>query len=999
MRRFAIVALMIPLLPALVIAQEGEEVRLLVNTSFEDGIGGWGVWPEDTGSTRNHDTQFAYEGEASLRIDATSPGDRAFVIQSTDDFEQGVIYRVSVAIRRDATVPDSAVGFLINWRESDEDGNAILARQYPMDLQKEQEGDWERWSGLFVANPASATLQFLLRVEHAVGSVWFDDVTFMNLGPVGDVTPDVWSYLPIGVEIGAPPAQRFAAHREAQDAAWQAAERYNDLLVRAGTLDARLREVERCRAYEGERPSEPLQQGFERVDASLNEAYLAFAAAFRSDEQDDWDAFGASADRLEANLELVSLEVQQQYNQIRPPRLRLLPDNIGEQPRATPPFSEDGSAMNRLLIGAWSPTGWRDFEKPFDFEFHSAGPGSPNLYTEDEIDFSNITQACDNYEEIGYAGTFGYLHFGIHDLMYAPNWFIEKHADEPDLFKVSQDGQKGRSRGSGHSLNYYHPAVQQYIRDYLGAYAEFCADEPRIFFHEIAQEAYRDFNTEGGARREPGYGPAATAAFHEWLAAEYDDIAALNEAWGTNYASFEAVQQPDDRYINPDREITPLVAEFERFVEDGYLDYLQLIYESLKAGDPSKPVAARHSGLLTSVNGARAFEHCDVLGYHRRSPHMQMMNLYLNTLSRYNGNGPLAYLEDFWGTQEESDRVGNERIQRRGLEKHVSRTFAWGRQLQMKWYAYTSGSYLHTYNGNWFNPRYDVLTMRYCAPALKVALDRARNLDHVLTHSQIPRFRVAIWQPSVSMRVQARTGLSVNEMVGIHGLIYPAGFPYELVPEEYFADGRADVSDFDVIFLPAAEYLSEAHQQRLIDFVRDGGILIASEPPGVNDELTRPSGLLLREVYGIDEVAFDEETGAWSWQSARCPQGPLAMAEAGEGRAYLTPATLVRSVAEEPGTDTIIDLLAENAVRDAWSENSRFEVIMRVTDEGARYLFVLNPSAEERLSDRVMVASDITEATDVSVEGGFPVPVAQQGDTAAIDMTLGAGEMAVLWVR
>ncbi|MBD3292320.1 MAG: hypothetical protein GF393_05310, partial [Armatimonadia bacterium] len=731
MRRFAIVALMIAVLPAFALAQEAKEVQPLVNTSFEEDIVGWGVWPEDTGSTRNHDTQFAYEGEASLRIDATSPGDRAFVIQSTDDFETDVIYRVSVAIRKDATVPDSAVGFLINWRESDEDGNAILARAYPMDLSKEQEGDWERWSGLFVANPASATLQFLLRVEHAVGSVWFDDITFENMGPVGEITPDVWSYLPIGVEIGAPPAQRFSAHKEALSPAYEAAEDFNWMLIESAIVEARIRQVERCRAWAGEQPPDELWADFRRVDALINEQYQAFAKAFRSGEADAWEAVDRVKWEGQGELFGLSDAVHAALEDLQDPEEQL-PDTLGEQPRTLPPFTDDGSAMNRLLIGAWSPTGWSQFEERFRFEFHSAGPGAPNVYTEDEIDFSNITDKCDSLEEMGYAGTFAYLHFGIHDLMYAPNWFIEKHADEPDLFKVSQDGQKGRSRGSDHSLNYYHPAVQQYIRDYLGAYAEFCADEPRIFFHEIAQEAYRDFNTEGGARREPGYGPAATAAFHAWLAAEYDDIAALNEAWGTDYASFEAVQQPDDRYISPDRQITPLVAEFERFVEDGYLDYLQLIYESLKAGDPNKPVAARHSGLLTSVNGARAFEHCDVLGYHRRSPHMQVMNLYLNTLSRYNDNGPLAYLEDFWGTQQESDRVGDERVQRRGLEKHVSRTFAWGRSLQMKWYAYTSGSYLHTYNGNWFNPRYDVLTMRYCAPALKVALDRARRLDHVL---------------------------------------------------------------------------------------------------------------------------------------------------------------------------------------------------------------------------------------------------------------------------
>ncbi len=70
----------------------------------------------------------------------------------------------------------------------------------------------------------------------------------------------------------------------------------------------------------------------------------------------------------------------------------------------------------------------------------------------------------------------------------------------------------------------------------------------------------------------------------------------------------------------------------------------------------------------------------------------------------------------------------------------------------MKWYAYTSGSYLTSYNGNWFNPRYDVLTMRYCAPALKVALDRMRNLDWVLTQSSIPAFRATRVHPATALK-------------------------------------------------------------------------------------------------------------------------------------------------------------------------------------------------------------------------------------------------------
>lgn len=997
MLRLCAAMLISALLVAPAVSQDGEEVPMLSNQGFEDGLTSWGLWPDDTGSTLNVDTEIAYEGEASLRVDATSPGDRAFVLQATPDFDRETLYRVSVALRRDAGVPDSAVGFLINWREGGET-NAIIHRAYPMQLQKEPDGEWEVWSGLFMPEPTAGSLQFLMRVEHTVGSVWFDDVRFFDLGPADDLIPDVWTYMPVGVEIGAAPATRFSQHRREQSDAYQAAARYNDLLMQSALLEARLRELQRTAFYAGGAAPDHLQHSFDRVDGLLNDAYLAFAAGFRSGEQEDWERFEQAASALAANIELVGMEVWMKVRELRPPRLRLLPDGLGEQPRTMPAFSEDGTRMNRLLIGAWSPRAWEDFERPFDWEFRSAGPGSPRVHTEEERDFSNITDFCDTLEEAGYAGTFGYLQFGIHDLLYAPDWLLERHADDPDFFKISQDGLKGRSRGSSHSLNYYHPAVREYIRDYLTAYAEFCADEPRIFFHEIAQEAFLHFGANG-SRRSPGYGPHATAAFRAWLAAEYGTVATLNEAWGADYASFEAIQQPDDRYVNPDRAITPLVAEFERFIEDGYLDYLNLIYDSLKAGDPNKPVASRHSGLLTSINGARAFEHCDVLTYHSRAPRMQVMNLYLNSLSRYNDNKPLGYLEDFWGVQQEADRVTEERVQRRGLEKHVSRTFAWGRALQMKWYAYTSGAYLHTYQGNWFDPRYDVLTMRYCAPALKVALDRARNLDRVITHSTIPQFRVCVWQPSASMRNQARHGLSANEIIGLHGTIFPAGFAYELVPEEYFADGRASLGDFDVVFLPAAEYLSEEHQQRLIDYVRGGGTLIAIEPPGISDELARPSGTLLREVFGVEAVSFDAESAQWSYESARLSDSPFALAEAGEGRAHLTATTLMRALGDDPGPDALLDLLTERVTRDAWSEQAQFEVLLRVTDEGDRYLFALNPCPDERRTGRVYMRGEAGGAVDVTVEGGAQVAVEPDGDRVAMELSLGPGEMAVLWLR
>lgn len=992
--RWAVIATT-ALLTSVVLAQ-GQEVQLLDNAGFEDGLEGWSLWPTETGATLNIDTQIKAEGNASLRIDATSPSDRAFALRSTTDFEPGVIYRVSVAIRKGPTVPDSAVGFLINFRA---ENGLILRRADPLALQKTPEDGWTRWSGLFYDDTEGvATWQFLLRVEYAVGSVWFDDIRFERLGPPDKLTPDVWTYLPIGVEIGSGPASRFSRHMEARDEAYLAAGRYNELLMASALAEARLRDVERCYAYAGREAPSALRARFDTAEQRLNEAYGAFAAAFKSGE---WAGFAPAAQALEAATADLSAALEAAHAAIVPAAAPTLPARLGEQPRAIPPFDEN-QRMNRLLIGAWSPTQWREFEKPFDFEFHSGGPGRPASWPEGgEPDFSNITQMCDQLEAWGYRGTFAMLPYGQHDVLWAPDWFMARHADDSDLRKVSWDGLQGHDSSGMYALNFYHPAVRELIADYLPRIAGFCKNEPRVLFYETAQEASPYFSADG-TRRQTGYGPSALAEFHRWLAGQYDSIAALNEAWRTDYPSFDAIEPPPDRFAQPDREITPLVAEFERFIEDGYLDYLKLIYDSIKAGDPTKPVASRHSALLTAINGARIFETCDVLSYHRGDPDMQVMHQYLNSLSRYNERKPLAYLEDFWGTQEASDRITEERIQRRGLERHVCRTFTWGRNLQMKWYAYTTGSYLFTYNGNWFDPRYDVLTMRYCAPALKVGLDRMRNVDWILTHSQVPTLRMAVWQPSASMRTQARYGLSAGEIIALHQLVVPAGFFFEIIPEEYFADGRARLEDFDLVFLPCAEYLSEEHQRRLIDYVRGGGTLIADEPPGVRDELTRPSRLMLRELWGIDDVNFDATAAEWSFSAPNCaPLGATRLLgmPVGEGAAYLSPVTLGRALGDEGGMQALFNLLADKVRRDAWADEGAFECVLRVTDEGERFLFVLNPSHDDIRSAPVHLGFAVDAVTDVSVAGGYPVPVRAAGEGSTLEMRLGPCETAILWLQ
>ena len=970
---------------------------LLPNQDFEEAEIGWSLWPEHSESKVDLDATVAHHGKQSLRVVAIRPSDRAIVNTTTETFEKGVLYRITVFVRKEKRVGDSAISYFINYRGGPD--KSIQSRAFPVQLRKtpEPEGEWTRWRGLFVVPDNITQWQFCLGVERTVGTVWFDDIRIENLGKPEALKPDVWTNLTIGVEIRGGPLRRFVKHQKDNDRVYKMATRYNGLLFKSAFAEKELRDLERVRFYAGASAPDDARGLFKASEDALNSAYLAYAQAFRSGIDADIAAFETAATGLETAIAALEGNVRAKRRTLGPKQAPVLPGRLGRQDRSVPAFRPSGK-MNRLLFGAWSPTPWSEFEKPFELEFHSTAPGNPKVHTEQELDFSNITKACAGHEERGYAGTFSYLMFGIHDSMYAPKWLLEKHKDDTDFFKTSGDGGKGKSKGNLHSLNYFHPAVRQYIRDYLGKYAAFCRNEPRVLFHETSQEAGMAVRTDEGTR-ESGYGPSALKEFRGYLRDKYGTVAHLNQAWDSAYAGFDAVEPPPDGYVQPRKTITPLVAEFETFREKGYIDYLKLIYDSLKAGDPTKPVVARHSSLLSGINGARIFETCDVLCYHHRAPRMQLLNVYLNSLNRFH-NRSLGYMEDFWGTQEEADRVWDERAQRRGLEKHICRTCIWGRTLQMKWYAYTTGSYIFNYNGNWFDPRYDVTTMRYCAPGLAVAKRTMERLDWVLTHSRIPRSRILILQPSATMRNLRPRNPVFGELLGLHMLLYPANFLYELVPEEYLQDGRTAFSDYDVVFLPGATYLARDLQMKLAEFTRAGGTLVALGEPGTHDELARPTGELLKALQqGVAPEAWQAVEQIWREEPAPATDNPVAHVAAAVGKGQLVAAHSVAGLTVVEQGQGLLALLNEATSRPAWPENSRFEVVMRVAENGDRYLFVLNPDVGNTVRDKVYVAADLTGATDVSLPNGFPVGVAARDGQTTIDMQLGPGDCAVLFLR
>jgi beta-galactosidase GanA len=117
---------------------------------------------------------------------------------------------------------------------------------------------------------------------------------------------------------------------------------------------------------------------------------------------------------------------------------------------------------------------------------------------------------------------------------------------------------------------------------------------------------------------------AAKQIFIADLKAKYADIEKLNQAWGTHYASWDALlqsrQAPDKSKANSD-----LVAFYTRTAEQ----YFRTVREVIKAVAPNQLYLGCRFAWVNARAAAAAAKYCDVVSY----------NLYRRTIADFQFNG------------------------------------------------------------------------------------------------------------------------------------------------------------------------------------------------------------------------------------------------------------------------------------------------------------------------------------------------------------------------
>jgi len=953
---------------------------------FSQGKEGWTAWTSGTA----HPWAIVPEGHAgkpALRLDATSRANSVMVITATDALQAGQRYFVAIWWRTENLSPDAQVDFRTIFRDAD--GKWLSGDDQAARSSETRDG-WtlKRYRISIPPKTTSSTLGFWVR--EATGTIFVSDLRVEPCAPLQRTFDSMLQYDPEQVPLGMAPLNGFRKLRETQSPFLIRARRWNELMVRAAFVQEDLSRARRVIGY-AETQTLSLdghEQAVQTILSDLDALQQTYGRLYDTGKAEELaPAFDPAADKLAAaiakagaDLEFVTCLKSVQTNETW---AKLPPVN-----RNQPWWDARAGRPRYMLWSRWSDPDFWEMEQPLNLgDGHTLTAGQPSSFKDGVATWDGYLTEWDKKRTAGATKSSLITHYSLHDKGYLAAEFAQQHGNDPDLRMWDKDGKPIGPAAGLTMLNWLNPLARGHMVDVLTQMATFFKDKPEFQFTVTSWESA---GPRAGDTRIGG-NPTHVAAFQAYLAARYGTIADLNRRWGSQYGSFAEIKPAPEPTLTPGEPGTPLEIESQRWAQEAYVDYISLVTKTLNATDPSKPVLGEQSGLLSRVFSPRIMRSVNIIGHHNRARTTMPVQLWISSLQRYDPT-PSALFENFWGCQEDHpQRLMDERAMRAQMRRYLYRHAVWGRCAQVWWYAYTSAPYLLSYNGNWFNPVYDLTTMRYSAAGFPVERAKVDRVEGAILGSEIVRSRVVLVQPYATMLAQGNSSETLREWLAWHGLLYPRNLLYEALPDEYSTAGRVKLSDFDVVILPFATHLDETFTKQLIAFAQGGGTIIASGPAGLYDELGRPNGALL-QAAGLQATRASAE-GDWrySYGAADKPDAKLVEAPLGKGRLVALKES-VTGLPTEAGT--LAALVRRQAAPAAEAPGTTLELLLRELPDGRRLLCALNADPDQATAGEVSVQGSFGKVADLDLPTPARVPSSVKAGRTSFHVRLEPGTTA-----
>ncbi|MCF7855376.1 MAG: beta-galactosidase [Candidatus Pacebacteria bacterium] len=606
------------------------------------------------------------------------------------------------------------------------------------------------------------------------------------------------------------------------------------------------------------------------------------------------------------------------------------------------------------------------------------------------------------------------------------SWFKKKYEGKTDIWTWTSAGeQKGR-------LNVFNDEVRQLFVDHHRAIARRQRFTRKWNLPWMGAEMMQFY---GG--RENGYSPSAVKKFRAYLKELYGDIDAMNAALGTEYADFATVEPPPDMGEVLRRRPGPLDYHFERFRRKGPVDIFDMSARAMKKENPDFQSwfesMARFD--LTPAHGLdtyNMFRVADMAATHSQGEFNPIWNM---SVHRYFPNTVYGKQEHL---PQENEANCDPNVEMLRAAAHAgwnlelicrNRTLGlWGAPAGYRRALEPYGPYLH-------DGRRDVVPYRNSGEST-VFRKRA--------DAWLPLLNNLRWKhPEVGMLYSTTTQIvgwpyqeTEFEGLNLHQWFFYGSIPYFVVHEDAVADTRETLGDYRVIIAPYAPLTQREISRKWLNWIRVGGVLLASGPFGVYDQFGQEDLTVLRTAFGdslkieyaTDEIAgrgknrldaasiqylrengiFDVDSiSGWFWnvEYETMPETARVLLRLEDGRPVLLEAdyeggrvvfSACGAFANQLGT-LYMNQLRGRMTPFAQPTRQYGLLGFPLTDAAHRlYLMVINYDLFREVRDEITVNAALRRVVDVSLEHGFPVPFETSATTSTIDLELPPGRGALL---
>jgi hypothetical protein len=311
-----------------------------------------------------------------------------------------------------------------------------------------------------------------------------------------------------------------------------------------------------------------------------------------------------------------------------------------------------------------------------------------------------------------------------------------------------------------------------------------------------------------------------------------------------------------------------------------------------------------------------------------------------------------------------ADDIFDEQAIRNNGLRQAYQQVQWGRSVLVYWLGH---DFMFLHNGNATENRLGNRVLRYHSAYAPLSIARAEA--HRAIYLECP-----LVQPDIGILE------SESSFYNVCARNYGANLFERLIME-----GRQSLDNYKLINVPNAPYLPDKFVEKLLEWVKKGGILLTTGPVGVMNELGVKSGKMPDEVLGAGQWTYekgklsvkDGSPGLTVLAIDSSKQPALIEKDCGKGKVYMR----LNTVNNESVNESISKIINQYAPRKFHGKDNRFHLVMRAGKKGELYLSVLNPDCYKQLDDEIVLEGEYKTIADISCN--FPIlPEIRDGKTS-----------------